>query len=105
MAVRSKQDEIDQSGRLPRNEVRHRLPVVAFDKSLAALPVSDPVRPSAFATWLFLLLYLERPQPTVDIEGCAQRVEIMLAGRGVLMQAEETVGEFLAVARQESYRC
>ena len=36
----------------------------------------------------------------VDIEGCARRVEFMLACCGALAQPKEAVGEFLAVVGQ-----
>ena len=35
-----------------------------------------------------------------DVESCAQRVDLMLAGRSALAQTEEPIGEFLAVIGQ-----
>ena len=42
-----------------------------------------------------------RCQAVVDIEGCAQRVELVPAGCGGPAQAEEAIRELLAIARRE----
>ena len=39
-------------------------------------------------------------QPMVDLEGCAQRVELVRAGRGALAQTEETIGELFSIVSQ-----
>ena len=39
---------------------------------------------------------LRRGQAVLDLEGGAERVELVRASRGPLAQAEEPVGEFLA---------
>ena len=36
----------------------------------------------------------------VDLEGCSQRVELMLASRGALAQTEEAIRELLAIVRK-----
>ena len=43
---------------------------------------------------------LRRRQPMLDVEGCAQRVKLVLTGRGALMQTEETISELLSIVGQ-----
>jgi len=42
-----------------------------------------------------------RREAVFNIEGCAERVEVVLACRGAFAQAEEPVGELLAIVRQD----
>jgi len=48
---------------------------------------------------------LRRRQPMVDLDDCAQRVELMPAGRGALAQTEKPIGEFLAVIHYPAVVC